>query len=59
MELGFCWIHRFGAQFNVSNPHTLNSPGCPSITLYMTQMRDMLVSRDVVAQTLQEVDAMN
>ena len=54
------WLDtKVGALFNVSNPHTLNSPGCPSITVYMTQMRDMLVSRDVVAQTLHEVDADN
>ena len=48
-----------GDLFNVSNHHTLNSPGCPSITVYMTQMRDMLVSQDVVDQTLHEVDAVN
>ena len=29
------WLDtQIGALFNVSNPHTLNSPGCPSITLY-------------------------
>ena len=51
------WLDtKVGALFNVSNPHTLNSPGCPSITVYMTQMRDMLVSRDVVAQTLHAVN---